>query len=75
MSFGVFVDLEGHWIDTVQFPNITYQYPFRGPGCYLIKGKAISEFGFISIEVSELHRLTTVNLEEPSTRLKNKVAI
>ena len=52
MSFGVFIDLEGHWIDTVQFPNITAQYPFRGPGCYLIKGKVVSEFSFISIEVS-----------------------
>lgn len=74
MSFGVFVDMEGHWIDTVQFPNITSQYPFRGPGCYLIKGKAISEFGFISIEVSELHRLSNINMEEPSTRLKKHLA-
>ncbi|MCK5028988.1 MAG: DNA polymerase III subunit alpha [Bacteroidales bacterium] len=74
MSFGVFVDLEGHWIDTVQFPNITAQYPFRGPGCYLIKGKAISEFGFVSIEVSQLHRLANINLEEPSTRLKKQLA-
>jgi len=70
MSFGVFIDLEGYWIDTVQFPNITAQYPFRGPGCYLIKGKVISEFGFISIEVSELHRLANINIEEPSTRLR-----
>jgi DNA polymerase-3 subunit alpha len=70
MSFGVFTDLTGHWIDTVQFPKIMAQYPFRGPGCYLIKGKVVSEFGFISIEVSELHRLANINLEEPSTRLK-----
>jgi len=74
MSFGVFVDLEGYWIDTVQFPNITGQYPFRGPGCYLIKGKVVSEFGFISIEVSELHRLANINIEEPSTRLKKQLA-
>ncbi|MFC2152768.1 DNA polymerase III subunit alpha [Bacteroidota bacterium] len=73
MSFGVFIDLEGHWIDTVQFPNITSQYPFRGPGCYLIKGKVVSEFGFISIEVSELHRLANINLEEPSTRLRKNL--
>jgi len=74
MSFGVFVDLEGHWIDTVQFPNITAQHPFRGPGCYLIKGKVVSEFGFVSIEVSDLHRLANINLEEPSTRLKQQLA-
>ena len=71
MSFGVFIDLEGHWIDTVQFPNIAAKYPFRGPGCYLIKGKVVKEFDFISIEVTELHRLANINLEEPSTRLKN----
>ena len=74
MSFGVFIDLEGHWIDTVQFPNITVHYPFRGPGCYLIKGKVVSEFSFISIEVSELHRLPNINLEEPSTRLRKQLA-
>jgi len=70
MSFGVFIDVDGHWIDTVQFPNITAKYPFRGPGCYLIKGKVIDEFGFISIETTELHRIANVNMEEPSTRLK-----
>ncbi|MBU8892871.1 MAG: DNA polymerase III subunit alpha [Bacteroidales bacterium] len=73
MSFGVFIDLEGHWIDTVQFPDITKRYPFRGPGCYLIKGKVVSEFSFISIEVSELERLPNINMEEPSTRLKKQL--
>lgn len=73
MSFGTFIDIEGYWIDTVQFPNIAKKYPFRGPGCYLIRGKVISEFGFISIEVTELHRLANVNIEEPSTRLRPKV--
>ena len=71
MTFGTFIDREGNWIDTVQFPNITARYPFRGPGCYKIKGKVISEFGFVSIETSELYRLSTINIEEPSTRLKN----
>lgn len=70
MSFGVFIDFDGHWIDTVQFPNIVQQYPFRGPGCYLIRGKVVNEFGFLSIEVSGLYRLANINLEEPSTRLK-----
>ena len=70
MSFGVFVDLEGHWIDTVQFPNVTEKYPFRGGGCYLITGKVMEEFGFISIETCELYRLPNENMEEPSTRLK-----
>jgi DNA polymerase-3 subunit alpha len=70
MTFGTFIDYEGNWIDTVQFPEITARYPFRGPGCYKIKGKVISEFGFVSIETTELYRLTTINIEEPSTRLR-----
>lgn len=70
MSFGVFIDYEGYWIDTVQFPNVAERYPFRGGGCYLIKGKVMSEFGFISIETSELYRLPNINIEEPSTRLR-----
>jgi len=72
MCFGVFIDLEGHWIDTVHFPKMLEKYPFRGPGCYHIKGRVIEEFGFISIEVSELHRLANVNLDEPSTRLRKQ---
>jgi len=71
MSFGVFVDQRGHWIDSVQFPDVARRYPFRGPGCYIIKGKVTDEFGFISIEVSELHRLNTVNMDVASTRLKS----
>jgi DNA polymerase-3 subunit alpha len=70
MTFGTFIDYEGNWIDTVQFPVVNEKYPFRGPGCYKIKGKVISEFGFISIETTELYRLPTINIEEPSTRLK-----
>jgi len=70
MSFGVFIDFEGHWIDTVQFPDIAARYPFSGGGCYLIRGKVVEEFGFISIEAAEIYRLPNENMEEPSTRLR-----
>ena len=70
MTFGTFIDYEGNWIDTVQFQEITEKYPFRGPGCYKIVVKVISEFGFINIETTELYRLPTINIEEPSTRLR-----
>lgn len=70
MSFGVFIDFEGHWIDTVQFPDVAAKYPFKGGGCYLIYGEVVEEFGFLSIETSELYRLPNENMEEPSTRLK-----
>ncbi|HYQ59289.1 MAG TPA: hypothetical protein VEP89_18225, partial [Draconibacterium sp.] len=70
MSFGVFIDFKGHWIDTIQFPEIAARYPFSGGGCYLIKGKVVEEFGFLSIEAAEIYRLPNENMEEPSTRLK-----
>lgn len=70
MSFGVFVDVDGHWIDTVHFPEAAKNFPFRGPGCYLIRGKVMSELGFINIDVSELYRLANTNIDEDSTRLK-----
>lgn len=63
MYFGTFIDTEGKWIDTVHFPNSARQYPFRGTGCYAIKGKVIEEFDFISIDVSEMQRLHNVNLD------------
>ena len=71
MSFGVFVDQRGEWVDSVQFPDVARRYPFRGPGCYVIKGKVVNEFGFISIEVMELHRLNTVSMDNKSTRLRS----
>lgn len=63
MYFGTFVDLEGHWIDTVHFPPSAKQYPFTGSGSYLITGKVVNEYDFMSIEVSELKRLALVDRE------------
>lgn len=56
MRFGTFVDLDGHWIDTVLFPDAVAKLRHIGPGCYLIKGKVTEEFGHISLEVSDLKR-------------------
>lgn len=68
MAFGVFLDLQGQWIDSVHFPQILEQYPFRGPGCYSITGIVTEEFGFIAIEVTKLKRLENQTIEAPSTR-------
>lgn len=57
MYFGTFVDKAGHWIDTVHFPQAGDKYPFRGSGCYLIRGKVTEEFGFFTVEVHYLERL------------------
>jgi len=60
MSFGTFLDREGNWIDTTHFPSVLKQFPFTGRGCYLITGKVVEEFGFFSIDVTEMKRLDYV---------------
>ncbi|MCU4156266.1 DNA polymerase III subunit alpha [Carboxylicivirga sp. A043] len=72
MSFGTFLDMDGHWLDTVHFSDSFKRYPFRGPGCYLIRGKVVEEYGFICIEVNQMYRLSNRSLEE-NTRLRQPV--
>ena len=69
MNFGTWLDKNGHWFDTVHFPQIARAFSFRGPGCYLIKGKVIDEFGFISIDVKSTQRLATQNMHQPFVQL------
>ena len=57
MCFGTFLDREGKWIDTTHFPDVLKKYPFTGKGCYLITGKVVEEFGFYSLDVTEMKRL------------------
>jgi len=60
INFGTFIDRSGNWIDTVHFPPVVARYPFRGKGIYQLTGLVVDEFGFLSIEVSEMHRLAYV---------------
>ncbi len=57
MYFGTFLDKSGHWIDTVHFPPVAKQFPFRGRGIYELTGKVMDEFGFLTLEVSAMKRL------------------
>ena len=57
MQFGTFIDREGAWLDTVHFPSVLRQYPFRGKACYLLKGKVAAEFGHFSLEVQAMRLL------------------
>jgi DNA polymerase-3 subunit alpha len=57
MHFGCFLDVEGEFFDTVNFPDSLKKYPFRGHGIYLILGKVVEEFGFPSIEVHKMAKL------------------
>ncbi len=63
MQFGTFLDYDGYFIDTVHFPPVANKYPLGGPGVYKIKGKVMSEFDSVSIEVSKLERLAMI--EDP----------
>ncbi len=60
MQFGTFLDYSGDWIDTVHFPPVAKRYPFRGKGIYLLKGKVVEEFGFYTVEVIGLKRMTLI---------------
>ncbi len=64
MCFGTFLDSEGLWIDTVHFPPSLKAYPFRGPGCYVLKGKVVTEFDFLSMEITEMRRINTLNPDD-----------
>ena len=57
MQFGTFLDQEGQFIDTVHFPDVAAKYNFSNKGVYKIYGKVIDEFGFLSIEVTEIVRM------------------
>lgn len=61
MAFGTFIDAEGNFFDTVHFPDTLKQYPFRKGGCYLLQGKVVEEFGFPSIEIEKMAKLSTLS--------------
>lgn len=64
MYFGTWLDMEGDWLDTVHFPDANNRNPFTGPGCYLIRGKVVEEYGFYSIETQWMKRLKYRNLDD-----------
>ncbi len=61
MNFGTFTDIEGHFLDTVHFPDVARRYPFIGRGVYLIKGKVVEEFEYYTIEVIEMSKLPYIS--------------
>ncbi len=60
MAFGNFVDTAGRFIDTVHFPPVLRQHPFRGKGVYTITGTVTEEFDCVSIEVEKMERVKVV---------------
>lgn len=64
MLFGTFLDSEGKFFDTTHFPKVAAQFPFRGRGCYRIKGKVAEEFGFYSLDAIELYKLDSITRDD-----------
>ena len=57
MQFGTWLDIEGRFFDTVHFPDQVKAMPFRGRGLYRIRGRLVSDFGFVSLETTRMERL------------------
>jgi DNA polymerase-3 subunit alpha len=70
MNFATFVDQNGDFLDSVHFPNIAVQFPFRGKGLYKVQGRVVEEFGFFSIEASALYKLAVI----PDPRYEDQMA-
>ena len=70
MNFATFVDQNGDFLDSVHFPNIAAQFPFRGKGLYKVQGRVVEEFGFFSIEASALYKLAVI----PDPRYEDQMA-
>lgn len=70
MNFGTWYDTDGEWVDTVHFPDSAASFPFQGPGCYIVKGKVLNDFGFITIDVQHQERLAMRDMEAVTVRLK-----
>jgi hypothetical protein len=70
MNFATFIDQDGEFLDSVHFPNIAAQFPFRGKGIYRVQGRVVEEFGFYSIEASALYKVAMV----PDPRYEDTMA-
>ncbi len=70
MYFGTFIDKDGDWVDTVHFPPSAKTFPFTGPGCYVLKGKVVEEYDFVSMEVNFMKRLPVVDRERMSENVR-----
>ncbi|RBL88468.1 DNA polymerase III subunit alpha [Chitinophaga flava] len=57
MCFGTFLDRDGHFIDTVHFPDSLRQYPFQKGGFYILQGKVVAEYSVITLEISQMRKI------------------
>ncbi|MEL6637978.1 MAG: DNA polymerase III subunit alpha [Bacteroidota bacterium] len=63
MCFATWYDRRGQHFDTTHFAQSLQRHPLRGKGIYRIVGKVVLDFGFPSVEVTELEKLPLVRDE------------
>jgi DNA polymerase III alpha subunit len=61
MFFGHFYDCLWTLFDSVHFPIIARQFPFRGPGIYQLSGSISEEFGFYTLEVKTMRKVNYIS--------------
>lgn len=61
MHFGTFLDKHGDVFDTVHFPDIARQFPFRGRGFYGLSGKVVEDSGVAMIDITKMEKLPLIN--------------
>lgn len=72
MFFGTLLDKEGAWLDSVHFPQIAQQFPFRGRGVYRIYGKVTQEYDCILVEAEYMEKMGVI--EDPRyAEVRNEV--
>jgi DNA-directed DNA polymerase III PolC len=57
MNFGTWLDVSGHFFDTLHFPDTLRQYPFKGRGIYRLAGEVTNDFGVYSIAVLQMEKI------------------
>lgn len=63
MNFCTWTDYEGHFFDSVHFPDSLKNYPFRGFGVYLMLGSIDVEFGFPVLKVEKFAKMELREIE------------
>jgi DNA polymerase-3 subunit alpha len=60
MLFGHFYDVKGELLDTVHFPDSAKRFPFHGIGVYELKGIVSEEFGYFTLEVVFMRKMSYI---------------
>jgi DNA-directed DNA polymerase III PolC len=60
MNFGTWLDTEGHFFDSMHFPESLRKWPFKGRGIYRICGVVTDDFGVLSVDVVTMEKMAYV---------------